>query len=91
MYENTNCSTEMQRPCMPKEESFKGTLQETKNMLAELLVMMSDTSMQLFADSPVDQTEALDGRCFADDVRIVHNQANMALSIMRDMCRKMIG
>lgn len=91
MYENTNCVTEMESQRIPKQESFKDTMQETKNMLAELLVMMGDTSMQLFADSPVERTDSLEGKCFADDVRIVHNQAHMALSIMNDMRRKMIG
>ena len=60
-------------------------------MLAELLVMMGDTSMQLFADSPVEQAESIEGKCFADDVRIVYNQATMALSMMNEMRRKMIG
>lgn len=91
MYDNSNCVTEAPRQCVPKEDSFKTTLQETKNILAELLVMMGDTSVQLFADSPVERTEAIEGKCFADDVRIVHNQAKMALSIMNDMRRKMIG
>jgi hypothetical protein len=91
MYDNSNCVPENPRPCVPKEDSFKGTLQETKNVLAELLVMMGDTCMQLFADSPVERTEALEGKCFADDVRTVQNQAKMALSIMNDMRRRMIG
>jgi len=92
MYEKTNCCVDdMPRQSVQKTESFKATLQETKNMLAELLVMMGDTSMQLFADMPVERTDALEGKCFADDVRIVHNQAQMALSIMADMRNRMIG
>ena len=91
MYDNINCGTEPPRSCAPRESSFKDTMQEIKNMLSELLVMMGDTCVQLFADSPVERTEALEGKCFADDVRIVQNQAKMALSIMNDMRRKMIG
>lgn len=91
MYDNINCATETQHSCAPRESSFKDTMQEIKNMLSELLVMMGDTCVQLFADSPVERTEALEGKCFADDVRIVQNQAKMALSIMNDMRRKMIG
>lgn len=37
MYDNSNCVPEYSRPCVPNEDSFKGTLQETKNVLAELL------------------------------------------------------
>lgn len=91
MYDNSNCVAEPPHQCVPKEDSFKTTLQETKNILAELLVMMGDTSMQLFGDQPIERTEALEGKCFADDVRTVRNQAKMALSTMNDMRRKMIG
>lgn len=92
MYDNTNCAVEAPRPCVPtKEESFKETMQETKNILAELLVIMGDASMQLFADSPVEKTSALEGKCFADDVRIINNQAKAAIAVMNDMRRKMLG
>lgn len=91
MYEDINCVADAPRQCVPKENSFKDTIQETKNILAELLTMMGDTSMQLFADSPVAKTATLEGKCFADDVRIIHDQAKMAIAIMNDMRRKMLG
>lgn len=89
MYENTNCLTE--KPNVSKEVSCRDSIQETKKLLAELLVMMGDTSMQLFEDSPVEKTDALEGRCFADDVRTVNRQVVMALSLMNDIRRKMLG
>ena len=91
IYENAGCDKNMPRECAPKPDSIKDIVQNTKGILAELLAMMGDTNMQLFADSPVEKTGSLEGKCFADDVRIVHNQAQMALAMMHDMRMNMIG
>lgn len=91
MYENAGCDKNMSQECAPKPDSIKDIVQNTKGILAELLSVMGDTNMQLFADSPVEKVGSLEGKCFADDARIVHNQAQIALAMMYDMKRNMIG
>lgn len=75
----------------PPRNNIKGTVNEVKNMLAELLVMMCDTGMQLYGtDIRPEKTGPMDGKCLEDDINIVADQARLALGMMGEIRRRLV-
>lgn len=75
----------------PPQKNIKGTVAEAKNILAELLVMMSDTGMQLYGtDIMPEKTGTMDGKCLEDDINIVADQARIALGMMGEIRRRLL-
>ena len=75
----------------PPRNNIKGTVAEAKNILAELLVMMSDTGMQLYGtDIRPEKTGPMDGKCLEDDINIVAEQARLALGMMGEIRRRLV-
>ena len=77
--------------CEPPRNTMKATMQETKNMLAELLVMIGDTNGQLFGENPIKDSQIkLDCNCFEEEIRAVNEQARLALSSFNEIRRRML-
>ena len=77
--------------CEQPRNTMKATMQETKNMLAELLVMMGDTNEQLFGDNVIKDSQIkLECNCFEDEIRTVNEQVRLALSSLNDMRRRIL-
>ena len=91
MVMNEYGAREMGTVCEPPRNTMKATMQETKNMLAELLVMMGDTNAQLFGDNVLkDNQIKLECNCFEDEIRVVSEQVRLVLSSFNDMRRRIL-
>lgn len=75
----------------PSRNNIKSMVNDAKNMLAELLVMMSDIGMQLYGtEIRPEKTCQMDGKCLEDDVNIVVEQARIALGMIGDIRRGLV-
>ena len=84
-------STETVNTVEPPRNNIKGIVNDTKDMLAELLVMMSDTGMQLYGtDMRPEKTDPIDGKCLEDDINIVAEQARLALGMLGEIRRRLV-
>ena len=80
--------------CMPAEERKKTvceSIQDTKSVLKELLLMMGDTNNVLFGYNPFNEPEKEPEKsCMDADVELVSRQARAALSIFNDIRRQLV-
>ena len=76
--------------CEPKTATIKEKLQDAKSTLAELLVMISDTKVQLFGDESTPKAGVLEAGCLDADVNIVIEQARIAAAMMNEIRRRLV-
>ena len=87
-----NCEPEKAVVSEPPRESMASVIKQTQDALKELLLMIGDVSMQLFADrtTTTDPPQKPETKCLFEDAQIVRNQAIAAVQLFNDLRNKLL-
>lgn len=90
MYTNANVGTEVERVMEPVETTAS-VVETTMDTMKELLMALDDTNKILFGQPAyMPEDKMPEPTCYAESIRVIREQANLALTRFIDIRKRLV-